>query len=400
MSWRRIDVLDERVAFMAQYLSHQLSMADLCRAFQVSRKTGYKFVRRYQALGPVGLHDLSRAPHHQPYAVDESRQELIIALRAAHPTWGPKKLQPELVRLYPDIPWPTVSTVGAILERHGLVRSSNRRRRPAHPTPSPLTAADGPNLVWPADFKGEFRLRNGRLCYPFTISDAYSRMLMRCQALYRTTFQAVYPLCVATFHEYGLPQVIRTDNGPPFVGRGFTGLSCLSVWWIKLGIRPEPIQPGRPHQNGRHERMHRTLKQEATIPPQHTLAAQQRTFDRFRDEYNHIRPHEALGQKPPATLYTPSPRPYPLRLPAIEYPAGMTVRRVRHDGCIRWRGEMLFISETLVGEPVALDPLDDRYWALYFGPVPLAIFDPHKTAWLPPKPAAPILKQLRQELNT
>jgi len=397
MPWRITNVLDERVRFIALYLQHKLSMSDLCKGFKISRKTGYKFVRRYLAFGPQGLCDLPSVPHHQPHAVSEALSELIVALRACWPTLGPKKLRATLGEDFPGIDWPAASTIGEILKRAGLVTPRKRPRHAQPSSPSTLTPPDAPHSVLAADFKGQFPLRNGQPCFPLTVSDLYSRMILRCQALTRPSFEAVYPLFVAVFREHGLPNVIRTDNGPPFASCALGRLSHLSLWWIKLGIRPERISPGCPQQNGSHERMHRTLKQEAASPPAANLAAQQRAFDRFVERYNYLRPHEALGQKTPASLYTPSPRPYPLRLPPIEYPAAMKVRRVRHDGCIRWHGCMLFVSETLAGEPVGLDPLDDRLWALYFGPLALAVLDDHTHSWLPARRAAYIIQNLRQE---
>jgi transposase InsO family protein len=397
MPWRITDVLDERVRFIALYLQHKLSMADLCKSFEISRKTGYKFVRRYEAFGPQGLHDLRSVPHHQPHAVSEAVQELIVALRASWPSLGPKKLRAALSERHPDTVWPAASTIGEILKRAGLLTPRKHHRHAQPSLPSSLAVPSAPQRVIAADFKGQFPLANGQPCFTLTVSDLFSRMLLRCQALARPGFNQVYPVFVALFREHGLPEVIRTDNGAPFASCALGGLSRLAVWWIKLGIRPERIQPGHPEQNGSHERMHRTLKEEAATPPAANLAAQQRAFDRFLERYNYLRPHEALGQKTPAAFYTPSPRPYPLRLPRLEYPAAMKVRRVRHDGCIRWHGRMLFVSETLSGEPVGLDALDDRLCALHFGPLPLAVLDDQTNSWLPAKRAAQIIQNLRQE---
>jgi hypothetical protein len=223
---------------------------------------------------------------------------------------------------------------------------------------------------------------DGNRCYPLTITDSFSRFILRCQGLPSTHAEGVRPIWIAAFREYGLPTAIRTDNGAPFASHGLGGLSRLAVWWIKLGITPERIKPGCPQQNGRHERMHRTLAEEATKPPSHDMRAQQRAFDRFRHEYNHVRPHEALGQVTPVSIYEPSVREYPLRLPRIEYPSSMTVRSVRRRGYVRWRGDMLFVSETLIGEPVGFDPIDDRYLRLCYGPVPLAVLDAHTATWV------------------
>lgn len=395
MPWKETTVLDDRLQFIAMYLDQVLSMADLCRAFGVSRKTGYKFVQRYKTYGPDGLYDLSHAPHYHPNAVPEDLQERILACKAAHPTWGPRKLRAVLNRDIPDIVWPVASTIGTLLQSRGLTISRKRRFR-ANPS-STLTQPGEPNDVWCADFKGHFALGNGQRCYPLTITDAYSRTLFRCQALARTDTETVKPIWVAAFREYGLPKVIRTDNGAPFASVGLAGLSQLSIWWIKLGIHPERIKPGHPEQNGQHERMHLTLKTDATNPPQADMRAQQRAFDRFRREYNTVRPHEALGQITPDSVYTPSPRTYPLRLREVQYPDGVQVRHVRTDGRIRWRGAMIFVSETLIGQHVGLDQIDDRYCALYFGSMPLAVLDNHARSWLPPKAAAKKIQTLPKE---
>lgn len=400
MPWRETTVLDDRVQFIAMYLSKELSMADLCRAFGISRKTGYKFVQRYKLHGPEGLVDIPRAPYSHPNAVPEQVQDEIIALRGQHPTWGPRKLRVVLARDTPQIAWPATSTIGAILKRRGLAVARHRTGQQAATRSVTLTQPGTPNDVWCADFKGHFPLRDRRRCHPFTITDDYSRALLRCQALHHTNTHTLKPIWVGAFREYGLPRIIRTDNGPPFASNGLAGLSGLAVWWIKLGIRPERIQPGHPEQNGRHERMHRTLKQEATKPPQADICSQQRVFDRFRHDYNNIRPHEALAQNTPATVYAVSPRSYPLRTPQIQYHTATAVRRVRTTGCIRWQGRLLFVSETLVGETVALEQLDDRYWALYFGPIPLAILDNHLGSWAPPKVALPKIQILQEEGTT
>jgi len=396
MPWKETAVLDERMEFIGMYLGQIISMAELCREFGVSRKTGYKFVQRYERYGPEGVRDLSRAPHNHPNAVSEDLQELIVACKTNHRTWGPRKLLVVLRRNNPEINWPAASTVGALLDSRGL--TIRRKRRLQHATPSvALTQPGEPNEVWCADFKGHFALGNRQRCNPFTITDAYTRAILKVQALSKTDTNAVKPLWVAAFREYGLPSVIRTDNGPPFATNGLGGLSALSVWWIKLGIRPERIKPAHPEQNGQHERMRRTLKEEATTPPQSDFRAQQRVFDRFMQEYNHVRPHEALGQLTPASVYTPSPRRYPLRLPTIEYPSGVQARHVRTNGSIRWRGSLIFVSETLIGEYVGLDQIDDHHFALYFGPLPLAILDDHTSSWLPTKAAAKTIETLLQE---
>jgi len=332
MPWKETNVSQSRIEFIAMYLSGEFSMAELCRDFEISRKTGYKFVQRYTEHGPIGLENLSRAPHTHPNAISEQVEELIAELRSAHPTWGPRKLRWLLLQHYPQIPAPAASTIGDILSRKGLITPRKRRKGATYAKPQHLTQPDGPNNVWSADFKGHFALGNSQRCHPLTVVDSDTRMLLRCQALKRTDTKTVKPLWVALFREYGLPEVIRTDNGPPFASLGLGGLSQLAIWWIKLGIRPERITPGRPQENGRHERMHRTLKADATEPPQYDINSQQRAFDYFRDEYNNLRPHEALSYNTPASLYTRSLRQFSLRTPGIEYPQTMITRHVRTNG--------------------------------------------------------------------
>lgn len=396
MPWKDTTVLDDRMKFVALCLDKELSMTELCRVFGISRKTGYKLLQRYKTFGPAGLEDIARAPHSHPNAVSEQVQQSILSMKAAHPTWGPRKLLAVLQRDADDVCWPAASTTGAILARHGLTIPRKRRYKSSQ-TPRVLTQPGEPNDVWCADFKGHFALGNGTRCHPLTITDAYSRSIIRCQALTRPCYEAVVPIWLGAFKEYGLPNVIRTDNGQPFASTGLTGLSALSVWWIKLGIRPERTTPGRPQQNGQHERMHRTLKAEATKPPQMSIPAQQKVFERFSYEYNHIRPHEALGQLTPGSIYVSSQRSYPVLIPEMDYPSGMTVRRVRSNGEIRWRSHLIFLSEALRAERVGLDQIDDSHWAVYFGPVPVAILDDQDRSWLAPKVAQPIIQQLLKE---
>ena len=378
MPWKETSAMDERMKFIAEYLKDESTISDLCQAYGISRPTAYKWIERYEEEGPAGLEDRSRAPHHHPNAVPLEQEEAIAAFRRAHMSWGPEKL---LARIRPKYPqwetWPAASTVGEIVKRHGLI-IPRRRRNKATPTPGPLTPYEEINNVWCADFKGHFRTGDGTRCDPLTISDGHSRFLLRCQGMVRPQLQAVQGLFEATFREFGLPCVIRTDNGPPFASTGLGGLSRLSVHWIRLGIEPERIRPGNPQENGRHERMHRTLKEEAITPPRATIRAQQRAFDRFRGEYNYERPHEALGQIPPGDIYEPSPRPFPARLPEIEYPSDMVLRRVKNHGEICWKGEKMFLSETLARETVGLRQTDEDTWRIYFAHLELAELDARK----------------------
>ncbi len=384
MPWTETCVMDERTRFIARWLEGGTSMAELCRQAGVSRKTGYKWVARYQTDGPGGLVDRARTPHRHPQAIAAADAETLLRLRATHPTWGPRKLVAHLMAQQPERQWPAPSSVGALLQRQGLT-VTRRRRQHAPPRTQPLAHADGPNAVWCADFKGWFRTSDGAKCTPFTLSDAHSRYLLRCQALGDATDTVrVRPLCEAAFREYGLPMALRTDNGPPFASTGAGGLTPLSVWWIRLGIVPERIMPGKPSENGRHERLHRTLQAETATPPAASLRAQQRAFDRFRQLYNAVRPHEALGQVPPARVYTPSPRPFPRRLPELTYPACWEVRRVRQNGQLRCGRDWLYVSATLAGELVGLAPTTDGCWDLYFGPVLLGALDERRGRLRPP----------------
>jgi len=366
--------MDERLKFIADCLKDEWSLSDLCQYYGISRKSGYKWLARYLAEGPSGLHDRSRAPNHHPNAVHKMIQDRIVAFRAEHPHWGPRKLVHRLRQLEPDTRWPAPSTVGEILKRYGLTVPRRRKRR-TPPYAQPFREGLQPNDVWCADFKGWFRTQCGTRIDPLTISDAVSRYLLRCQALMRPTRTTAQAVFTAAFQEFGLPAAIRTDNGVPFASTGLGGLSRLSVWWLRLGILPERIRPGHPEENGRHERMHRTLKQATAKPPRATPKAQQQTFDRFRTEYNQERPHEALDMQTPAQHYQPSPRPFPARLPEMEYPSGYLVRRVRSNGQIRWQGRLIFVSEVLIGHRVGLIEVDNGTWRLDFGALKLALFD-------------------------
>ncbi len=364
--------MTERMQFVAAAAAGDESMATLCRQYRISRRTGYKWLGRYQAAGVLGLADQSRAPQQRPHAVSAVVREAVLALRAQHPSWGPKKLVARLRTEQPTVRWPATSTVGALLQQAGLVAARPPRRH-VPPRTQPLAHATDPNAVWCADFKGDFLLGDGTRCYPLTITDAHSRALLRCQALPSIRTERVQPLFEATFRDYGLPAVLRTDNGAPFASTGLSGLTPLSVWWIKVGVRPERIDPGKPEQNGRHERMHKTLKAETCREPARTLRAQQQLFDAFRQTFNEVRPHEALGQVPPAQVYASSPRPFPERLPELTYPTADAVRWVRPNGAIRWRQAEVYLTQSLAGEPIGLTQVSDRHWQLAFGPLVLGI---------------------------
>lgn len=364
--------MEERTRFVIEYERGLHSMAELCRIYSVSRQTGHTWWKRYGEAGLDGLRDMGRAPRRHPNQTPVAREERVLELRQAHMNWGPRKLKAVLER--DGRRWPAASTIGELLKREGLVVARKLRRR-APPYTQPFAAADGPNRVWCADFKGWFRTQDGERIDPLTLSDAHSRYLLRCQAVEKSDTARTQAIFEAAFREYGMPEAIRSDNGAPFASRAVAGLSRLSVGWMKLGIVPERIRAGHPEQNGRHERMHRTLKQETSSPAAANRRAQQRAFDRFRQEYNQERPHEALGMQTPASLYAPSPRRYPERVPEPEYPSSMQVRRVRDRGDFSWKHQNVFLSETLIGERIGLEALDERYWCVYFAEFPVACFD-------------------------
>lgn len=374
MPWKETCVMDEKLQFISYYLQDEWSVSELCREFGISRKTGYKYIHRYEEIGLDGLKEHSKAPYKHPNAVSEKGIEIIISLRSAHPTWGPKKLRAWLLNHKPRFNCPSGSTIGAILKRNGLA-VPRRRSRKSPPYSQPFINCNSSNNTWCADFKGWFQTGDKKRCNPLTITDAYSRYLFRCQHVAQPDFIHVKPIFEAAFMEYGLPLAIRTDNGSPFATTTVAGLSRLSIWWIKLDIIPERIEPGKPSQNGRHERMHKTLKAETAKPPKTSLRAQQKAFDSFRDEYNNQRPHEALDQKAPITVYQYSNRPYPLRTPEIEYPKEYLIRKVLSQGDIAWKNKHIYLSETLAGESIGLKQIDDRYYQIYFSNISLAILD-------------------------
>jgi len=378
MPWKASSVMDEKLRFVFEYERDEESMKALCERFEISRETGYVWLRRYRQSGPEGFLELNRAPQRRPNETAASIEQAVLELRQAHMTWGPRKLKRILERDQPGRGWPATSTMGEIVKRAGLVVARRKRRR-TEPYTEPLAHATASNLVWCGDFKGWFRSGDGTRIDPLTISDACSRYLLRAQAVEKTDTERVRAIFEAAFREYGLPVAMRTDNGPPFASSAVGGLSRLAVWWIKLGIVPERIEAGHPEQNGRHERMHRTMKLD--LLPAEDWRGQQRELDRFRHDFNHVRPHEALGMQTPASVYEPSPRPYPLRgypaarVPEVEYPDTMLVRTIKAHGHFRWKKHDVFLSEVLWGERVGLLPFDDGCYTVYFAHVPVALFE-------------------------
>jgi putative transposase len=379
--------MSERMKMMADHLSGDYGAAELARRYGISRRVVYKWIERYEQEGAAGLVERSRSPHHQGRAIAQDVVDELLELKKRWPRWGAPKLLARLQRQRGAAHCPAESTVSEILKRHGLC-FARRRRRHATPSSLPLQHAQGPNDVWCVDFKGWFCTADGSKCSPLTLTDAYSRYLLRCQGLGDSTgCQMVQPIMISAFREYGMPRAMRSDNGPPFATSTLGGLSKLSVWWLRLGIKLERIEPGKPQQNGRHERFHRTLEEDTARPPARSLAAQQRRFERFRREYNEERPHEALEQTPPAQHYDPSPREYPGGLPPPrDYPDDWQKRSVRPGGRMKWHGRSVNITTALEGHYVGLEPVGDGQWAVWFEELELGIFEerlmrvtPHRT---------------------
>jgi len=373
MGWRESRVSDEKLCFIAEVLKGELPMTTLCASFGISRQTGYELIRRYHAEGAPGLAPRSRAPHHAGHAMAATTAAAIIALRGERPFWGPKKLRAVLQKREPAIAWPAPSSIGDVLRREGLSQP-RKRRRTAVPLSQPFAPVRAPNDLWCIDFKGWFRTRDGERCDPLTVTDAHSRYLLAVRIMPERS-EPVRAAMDEVFGEYGLPLAMRSDNGSPFASIGAAGLSVVSVHWAKLGIRLERIVPGHPQQNGRHERLHRTLKAETTRPAAASVAEQQARFDRFRADFNHHRPHEALGQQPPAEHYRASPRQLPTQVPEPWYDADHAVRRVRPTGEIKWGGASVFISQALAGEPVGIAEAENGDWLVRFAAIDLGIID-------------------------
>src|SRR5688572_6803805 len=374
MPWSQTSPMDQRTQFIADYLRDVLSITELCDLYGISRKTAYKVIDRYLRQGPAGLEERSRRPHSSPMRTPDEITHALLEARRRHPSWGGKKLLTLVHKRHPHWDLPHRSTVCDILSRHGMVPKKRRRRRIGHPG-KPTSSILAPNDLWSADFKGQFKTGDGRYCYPLTVTDNFSRYLLGCQALNSTAVDEAKPVFTRLFKEYGLPRRIRTDNGVPFATTTLARLSRLSAWWVRLGVMPEFIEPGKPQQNGRHERMHLTLKDETTRPPAYSLAAQQRKFNTFVDEFNNERPHEALDQQTPASHYEPSTREMPSKLPPLVYPDRFEVRYVSANGGIRWNKDWVNVSSVCIGEYVGLEEIDNGIWNVYFGPLKLGRLD-------------------------
>jgi transposase InsO family protein len=372
--------MDEKMRFIVEYERDEQTMTELCNSFGISRETGYVWLRRYRHCGLAGLAELNRAAKQHPNQTDETTERGVLDLREAHMGWGPRKLKRILERDQPGRVWPATSTIGEIVKRAGLVVARKKRRR-TEPYTAPLAHAGEANRVWCADFKGWFKAGDGSRVDPLTITDAWSRYLLRAQAVEKTDTERVRAIFEAAFREHGMPESIRTDNGPPFASPAVGGLSRLAVWWARLGIEHERIQAGHPEQNGRHERMHRTLKQD--LRPAADWRGQQRELDRFRHDFNQVRPHEALEMNTPAGVYEPSPRLYPEQTPEVAYPDWMEVRMVKAHGHFRWKKKDIFLTEVLWGEPVGLMPIGNDLFNIYFADRLLVGFDSKRDKLVP-----------------
>jgi len=374
MSWKESRVRDEKVKFIADVLRAERSFSDLCKIYDISRKTGYKWIERFQETGPAGLENMSRRPQACSHSTPDGIVKQVSELRFKHPTWGARKLLARLETIKPETEWPAASTIGEILRRAGLVQRSKKKRR-VTPCADPLKNVTEPNQLWCMDFKGHFRCGDGQRCDPLTITDAHTRYVIRCQAVNKTDFFHVDAVCDAAMREYGLPQRIRTDNGPPFASLSVLGLSRLSIKWLHLGIVHERIKPGQPQQNGRHERMHRTLKKDTATPPAFNVAEQQDRFNGFRKSFNEERPHEALGLKTPSSLYVASAQSLPVALSEFTYETDFVVRRVRHGGEIKMKGGQIYIAELLHGELVGLAEMEEDLYEVHLGRLILGELD-------------------------
>lgn len=367
MAWKEVKVDQQRKFFIELYLQKKFTIAELCRQFGISRPTGYKWIGRYKQEGFNGLTERSRAPLHQSCSTDPFLIQEILKIKFEHKDWGPKKIRGHLVEHKPTVLWPSTTTMGNILDRHGLVIPRKYRKR--FPTKTdPLSHANKSNDVWSVDFKGWWFTKDGHKCEPFTLTDNFSRFLLRCLKLQVNDGDHAWAVLERAFREYGLPNFIRSDNGPPFATSGVGRLSALSIKLIKAGVMPEWIEPGNPQQNGRHERMHGTLKQEGVFP-ELDLEDQLKKLDEYQDYYNFIRPHEALGQVTPGSVYRPLQRAWNGRLLSPEYPDDYKIGRIKSCGKMSWKNREIYIGRVLTGELIGLKENEDGLLEAYFGPI-------------------------------
>ncbi|MFH1046609.1 MAG: IS481 family transposase [Candidatus Omnitrophota bacterium] len=357
--------MDQKIQFIADWQLQIFSLTDLSQKYGISRPTGYKLLERYEQLGIEGLKEQSRAPKNCPHRTPKEILNLIIQERLKNRKRGPRKIRAQLKRRYPELDLPAISTVSYWLKKEGLVEERKKRLH-VPPYTEPFLECNAPNKVWSMDYKGQFYMKNDHVCYPFTISDNFSRFLLRCKALAGPRYMPTKEVLKSSFREYGLPDVIRSDNGTPFASKCIGGLSRLSIWLIQLGIIPERIKKGCPQENGRHERMHRTLKSDALDPIAKNLKEQQKQFDIFQHDYNNERPHEALNDQVPSDYYKRSDRPYVEHPHPPEYGYDYKVRHVRQSGDIKFNGQTFFLTESLVGQPVGLKEIADGLWQLQY----------------------------------
>ena len=387
MPWQERCAMDQRRLFVGDYLTGLWTMTQLCEQFAISRKTGYKWLGRYDTGGRPALADQSRRPHGHPAATSDRVVQRLLETRARFPRWSMGKVVTWLRRRYPRTAWPCRTTAYDLMWRAGIARAPKRPGptggRPSAPGRA-LTEPTTANSVWTTDFKGKFLLGNATYCHPFTLRDGFSRFVLRCDGVPAESYPCTRPLFERAFAAFGLPECIRSDNGTPFASTGLAGLSRLSVWWMQLGIRVERIEPGCPEQNGSHEQFHRVLKRDTTRPPGPTAPAQQRRFDAFRHEYNEERPHDALGGASPASLYTRSPRRLPRRLPAVEYPRYWEVRGADSSGVITFHGRPVNVTRALATQDLGLEEIDDALWRVWFLTTPLGHFDERRWRWVRP----------------
>ena len=376
MSWKETEPMNEKLKFIAAYLNNDSqTFKSLCERFNISTKTGYKFVNRFEVEGIDGLKERSRAPHTNGNKMPAFIEQNIFNVKSRYPRWGAKKVLSYLKQKNNEIAWPARSTIDDLFVRHNLVIPRKRKKQVA-PYTEPFALCEKPNDIWSIDYKGQFKLGNKQYCYPLTITDNYSRYILAIEGSKRISRDTTKHVLDELFSEFGLPYAIRSDNGVPFAGTGLGGLSQLSIWLIKLGVIPERIRKGQPQENGRHERMHFTLKQETASPPQYNFSQQQRRFDQFKKTFNEERPHEGINFERPAWLYTPSERAYSRKITAIEYDTNLcTTRMIRTNGTMKWKGSEIFISELLIGENIALKPYNENEWIMYFSFFPIGIFN-------------------------
>jgi len=377
MPWTITDTMDLKIRMIADWQSERFSITDLAAKYRLSRPTIYKWVERYEEQGIDGLKEQPKTPIHSPHRTPERIVDLIVEEKLRNRHRGPKKVYVQLKKRYPGIVFPAPSTIGELLKKQGLVIERKRRRRVPHYA-EPFEGCQEANAVWSVDYKGQFYTKDGCVCYPLTISDNYSRYLLACDGLPGPRYCETKTVFERVFRDYGLPRAIRSDNGTPFAGTGLGGLSRLSLWWIQLGIVPERIDKGCPEQNGRHERMHRTLKAETLCPRSPNAKEQQKRFDLFRFDYNNHRPHESLGQDVPGSCYQQSNRPYVARPQVPDYGPGYTVRQVRSNGEIKYNGELHYLTELLAGQPVGLKEVANGMLKISYGFYPLGFFDMRK----------------------